>query len=127
MSTSNIENKISKDRNILIVLQENIELNSELHYLTENFCGSVVKNLSEIQTSLSDKRIYVCGDIDQLKEENQTFFVIKELSVNYENHIGENIQLVTLGKVPILVSNAGIYFRDMFDNGDYFKIGRAHV
>ncbi|TPG39924.1 hypothetical protein [Flavobacterium pectinovorum] len=121
MSTSNIENKISKDKNILIVLQENIELNSELHYLTENFCGSVVKNLSEIQTSLSDKRIYACGDINQLKNDNETFFVIKELSVNYENYIGENIQLITLGKVPILVSNAGIYFRDMFDSGDYFN------
>lgn len=122
MRTSNIENKISKDKNILIVLQENVELNSELHYLSQNFCGEVVKTLSEVKDSFSNKRIYVCGDIDQLKNENQTFFVIKELSVNYENYIEKNINLITLGKVPILVSNAGIYFRDMFDNGDYFNI-----
>lgn len=122
MRTSNIENKISKDKNILIVLQENVELNSELHYLSQNFCGEVVKKLSEVKDSFSNKRIYVCGDIDQLKNENQTFFVIKELSVNYENYIEKNINLITLGKVPILVSNAGIYFRDIFDNRDYFNI-----
>lgn len=128
MSTPNIENKISKNRNILIVLQENIELNSELHYLTENFCGSVIKDFSEIKLSLGEKRIYVCGDIDQLKNESQTFFVIKELSVNYENYIGRNIHLITLGKVPILVSNAGVYYRDMFDNGDYFNtIKSEHI
>lgn len=38
-----MENKIIKGKNILIVLQKTEEMNSEVHYLTENFCGTVVK------------------------------------------------------------------------------------
>lgn len=123
-----IESIISKDKNILIVLQESIEPNSELQYLIENFCGTVVKSLSEISISLNDKIIYACGDIEHLKYDNSVLYIIKELSKNYENCNAKNIEVITLGKVPLLISNAGIYFRELFDNTDYFNtIKSEHI
>jgi hypothetical protein len=119
MMTSDIENRIAKDKNILFVLQNNQQDQADLQYTIENFCGTVVKNLSEIQAPLDNKKIYVCGDLDELKNDTNTLYIIKELSVNYEKCHQENFHIVDLGKVPILISNAGVYFRDMFDN-DYF-------
>lgn len=128
MITPHIENTISRDKNILFVLQENIEADSELHYLTANFCGKVIRNISEIKIPLNDKRIYVCGDISRLKNDTHTFYVIRELSTNYENSNAKNIHLTELGKVPIVVSNAGVYFRDLFVNENYFDaIQSEHI
>nr|WP_315157970.1 hypothetical protein [uncultured Flavobacterium sp.] len=128
MVTPHIENTISRDKNILFVLQENIEADSELHYLTANFCGKVIRDISEIKIPLNDKRIYVCGDISHLKNDTNTFYVIRELSTNYENSNAKNIHLTELGKVPIVVSNAGIYFRNLFDNENYFDaIQSEHI
>lgn len=114
------ENSICKDKNILIVCKENIEITSELHYLIENFCGIIVENLSEIQTSLNDKIIYACGDIEQLRCAGIALNIIKEISINYENRNEKNIQFTTLGKVPVVISNAGVYYRDLFTDNDYF-------
>lgn len=69
MTSSPLENRISKDKNILIILHENVTITSELQYLIDNFCGIVVNNLSEIKISLDNKKIYVCGDIDQLQND----------------------------------------------------------
>ncbi|RKR10762.1 hypothetical protein C8C83_2449 [Flavobacterium sp. 90] len=121
MTSSPLENRISKDKNILIILHENVTITSELQYLIDNFCGIVVNNLSEIKISLDNKKIYVCGDIDQLQNDDTTLYIIKEVSTNYENRTEKNIHLIELGKVPILVSNAGVYFRAMFDDEDYFN------
>lgn len=121
MATLPGENRISKDKNILIVLEKNNNSIIELSYLIEKFCGIVVNDFSEIKTSLDNKRIYVCGDIEQLKNDNHTFHVIKELSTNYENYKANNLQFTTIGEVPIIISNAGIYYRNMFGNTDYFN------
>ena len=59
MTNLAIENQISLDKNILIVLLENDELNFEINYLMENFCGKVVSERSEMQSALN-KRLYVC-------------------------------------------------------------------
>lgn len=127
MTTAKIENKIYKDKNILVVLQDDREINSELHYLIDKFCGTVVNSLSEIQTKRKDIRIYVCGDINRLKDECSPLYVIKEISVNYENYNSENTNLITLGEVPIIISNAGVYFRKLFTDNDYFsKIKSEH-
>jgi len=126
MITSDIENRIARDKNILVVLQNNQQQTPELQYTIENFCGTVVKSLSEIQAPLDNKKIYVCGDLDQLKNDSNTLCIIKELSVNYENG-KENFHITDLGKVPILISNAGVYFRDMFDKDYFEKIKSEHI
>jgi len=57
MITSDIENRISKDKNILVVLEKNKQETAELLYTIENFCGTVVKSFSEIQTPFDNKKI----------------------------------------------------------------------
>lgn len=121
MTTLPGENKISKDKNILIVLEKNPNSIPELNYLIEKFCGNVVNDFSEITTSLDNKMIYVCGDIELLKNIDNTIYVIKELSVNYQNYKGDNLQIITFGEVPLLISNVGIYYRNMFGDSDYFN------
>jgi hypothetical protein len=127
MIISDIENKISKDKNILVVLQKNQQETAELQHTIENFCGTVVKSFAEIQIPLHNKKIYVCGDIEEFKNDTDTLYIIRELSVNYENCNKKNFHITDLGKVPILISNAGIYFRDMFDKDYFDKIKSEHV
>lgn len=128
ITTSPIENRISKDKNILLVLQDDRETNAELDKLVDKFCGKVVTSLSEDQANRSDIRLYVCGDINRLKEAYSPLYIIKELSINYENYTDETARIITLGEVPIIIHNAGVYFRSLFTDDDYFsKVKSEHV
>ncbi|MGE8434734.1 hypothetical protein [Chryseobacterium joostei] len=114
MTTLPFENKISKDKNVLVVLQNDNTINSELQYLIENFCGLVINNLSDTEIEFSSKNIYVCGDLNFLTEANHFLNIIEEFSVNYENYNPEKSKIVTLGEVPVIISNAGVYYRKLF-------------
>lgn len=128
MTNTSSESKISKNKNILLVLQENIDANSELGYLIEKFCGVVVQDFTAINYPSNDTIIYVCGNMLRLSCGDTILYVIKELSTNYENCINKNIRMVSLGKVPLLISNTGVYFREMFDGAAYFNaIKSEHV
>ncbi|MEA5259821.1 hypothetical protein VB264_18635 [Arcicella aquatica] len=128
MTTTLIENKISKDKNVLVVLTDSKDKSDEFDYLIANFCGIVVEKLSDIQHPLSNKQIYVCGDISKLTDEHDTLYIIRELSSNYENSNKKNIHVIALGQVPVIISNAGVYFRDLFNESDYFnKIKSEHT
>ena len=121
MITPKLENRITKDKNILIVLNESEDNTAELQYLMDHFCGKVIKNLSEIKNIQSDLKIYVCGNFSNVESLDTEFYIIKELSSNYENVLSEKTQLISLGEVPIIISNAGVYFRNLFPEKDYFK------
>ncbi len=130
MITSLLENNISKDKNFLVVLQENTEIPLELQYLINNFCGKVVNNFSEIQTNLSNKQIYICGDMSKFEDDFDFIYIIKEFSSNYENYnYNKNTaEVIEIGKVPIIISNAGVYFRNLFDDDNYFdKVKAEHI
>jgi hypothetical protein len=117
-----MENVIARDKNVLVVLQEDI--NSETHDLMNRFCGKVVTSFSEVDSYA--KRIYVCGDVSKIKDEFGNLYIVKELSSNYENH--NKAHLITLGEVPIVISNAGVYYRKLFTDSDYFnKIRSEHA
>ncbi|WP_445721938.1 hypothetical protein [Flavobacterium sp.] len=125
----NSENSISKDKNILLDLTNGNNESKDYKYLINHFCGTIVTTISEIQIPVKDKKIYVCGDIDQLENGNTPLdlYVIKEISIHYEKSNKENIHLITLGKVPILISNSGVYFRRFFDDNECFnKIKSEH-
>lgn len=113
------ENQISKSKNALLILPSAKGENSELNYLKENFCGKILENLSDIQHS-NGLKIYVCGDLEKIEDQNTTMYVIEELSCKYESL--NNVQLISLGKVPVVIHNAGIYFRNLFDDDDYFNL-----
>ncbi|MDF1695334.1 MAG: hypothetical protein P1U56_05865 [Saprospiraceae bacterium] len=116
------ENKISKSKNLLVVLfPPDHQPSKELQYLIDNFCGSVIHGLSEDQI-IKDKTLYLCGDISMIQSKlPYNAFIIKELSQNYASILNASNSLIALGQVPILIHNAGVYFRQLFDNTDYFK------
>lgn len=124
MNTLPTENKITKDKNILVVLQNAKDINPELQYLINHFCGSVI---NEISNNVKEGKIYVCGDISTLTEPSQLIHIIKELSINYDNYNQENSTIISLGEVPIIVSNAGVYYRKLFiDENNFDKIKSEH-
>ena len=127
MITSQLENQISKEKNILVNLSKDREANSELQYLIANFCGKVINNLPKIEEIQNEIKIYGCGDFSNLETLETEFYIIEDLSSNYENWLNEKTQLITLGEVPIIISNSGVYFRNLFSEKDYFnKIKSEH-
>lgn len=125
MTTLPTENKISKDKNVLLVLQSNAAPNTDLQYLTDHFCGSVINSLADLDAT-SNKKVYVCGDLSTLTESTQQLHIIKELSFNDDNR-PENSKIVSLGEVPVIISNAGVYYRKLFsDNNSFEKIKSEH-
>ena len=123
-----MENKISRDKNVLVILLEESEINAATRDLIDRFCGQVVSSFSEIDAQSGDKKIYVCGDLSKIKDEFPSLYIIKDHSGNYESYNKNNTHIITLGEVPIIVSNAGVYFRKMFAGSDYFnKIKSEHA
>lgn len=118
----NNENKIIKSKNILYVLfEEGYSLPKELKYLIDNFCGKVSRNVEHINEFPSVKKIYVCGDTSKIINENQQVFIISEFATNYENLNPETFKFIELGEVPIVIENAGVYFRRLFNGENYFS------
>ena len=115
------DNRITKDKNILVVLVGNGAINAELNYLIENFCGNVVYDFSEIPSISDGKRVYVCGDLSNIEYNNSPILIIREVSNNYDNFNNENAQIIELGQVPIIISKAGVYYRKLFNEDNYFK------
>jgi len=64
------ENAIIKTKNILIDLSEPEGQTADLQYFIKNFCGVVVKNVAEIQGDIIQKRVYVCGNLENLENVN---------------------------------------------------------
>jgi hypothetical protein len=94
-----------------------------------DFCGSTIDidDLSSDLSSLSQKTVYLCGDIskvsDRILDTAERIFVIRELSHGYnEGDDSKTWKLADLGRIPILVHGVGVYYRRFFDsNFDYFN------
>lgn len=114
MTTLPFENRITKDKNILVVLQNYEDANSELKYLIDNFCGLVINTFSDPNIDFSNKKIYAFGDFSTLEKISYFIHIIEDFSTNYENIIPEKYITVTLGEVPVIISNAGVYYRKLF-------------
>ncbi len=127
MSTSTLENKITTERNVLVVLQDGIAGESALQYLIDHFCGKVIYSLSGLEGLQNDINIYACGNFLNLAPTRKCLQIIQELSIHYDGWLGNNHFLVTLGEVPIIICNAGVYFRHLFGKQDLFsKIKSEH-
>lgn len=127
MTTVGIENQISKSKNILIVLLDDESLNAEIKYTIDNFCGKVVSSLSEMD-STTGKRLYICGNLSKIPLNKTEAYIIRDFSSNYENLTDDNIYFVELGQVPIIINDAGVFFRKLYVDNNYFsKIKSEHV
>jgi hypothetical protein len=121
------ENKITKEKNILLVLSTKKDSSNEQLELIELFCGTVIFSVTDDKLSNADNRIFACGDISLLNKEISQLRIIREISWGFENYENENTLFVSLGSVPINVHNVGVYFRSMFEENDYFeKIESEH-
>jgi hypothetical protein len=119
MNKFSFENSISKKKNFLINLSNKNDSSDDLNYLINNFCGTVVNNISEISNDLSI-RIYLIGNIDLVKDNTKTFFVVKELSTNYNTITRDNFLFIELGQVPISIHNSGVFYRNFFNSDNFF-------
>ncbi|MBW2960546.1 hypothetical protein KW502_01875 [Mesonia sp. JHPTF-M18] len=123
----NTENNISTAKNFLINLTQEKQHSVAFEELITHFCGKVVTCFSEIPETATPFRIYAVGDINQLKQENHTFYIIKEFSFNYENLNSTIFKQIHLGEAPLNIHNAGVYYRKFFNAENYFhKIEAAH-
>lgn len=120
MNKFDFENSISKNKNYLIDLSLETDETEDLQYLVDNFCGTIVSDVSEIQNVQHEIRLYAVGDIRQLENETRTIFIVRELASNYEGLTAENFSEIGLGQVPINIHNAGVFYREYFNKDDFF-------
>ncbi|MFI0873218.1 hypothetical protein C6W96_20830 [Streptomyces sp. CS149] len=101
----------------------------------KDFFGSTItpEELASDPPDLAGKTVYVCGDLstvsdDQLRSAARVF-VIRELSHGDDEDAGRPWTAVGLGRVPLRVHGAGVYYRRFFDlDADHFgRISSEHV
>ena len=116
------EAKLTDANHVLIELSEPTRLGLD-------FFGSVISP-DDRGVDLSSKRVYLTGDISRARDLDPRaaarMAAIRELSTGYEHH---DIPLVDLGKVPVRVAGAGVYYRRFFDDApSYFdRISAEHT
>ncbi|WP_030722613.1 hypothetical protein [Streptomyces sp. NRRL S-237] len=100
--------------------------------LIRDFFGSTItpEDLASGSPDLARKTLYLCGDVSgiggrQLAEAERVF-VVRELSHGYDGDVETPWTLVDVGRVPVRVHGAGVYYRRFFDlDADHFGRIRA--
>ncbi|WP_254716673.1 hypothetical protein [Actinomadura sp. WMMB 499] len=100
--------------------------------LIREFFGAAITpdDLSAGSLDLAQKTVYLCGDISGISgrrlQAADRVFVIRELSEGYREDVHEPWALIDLGRVPVRVHGAGVYYRRFFDpDADHFGRIRA--
>jgi hypothetical protein len=89
-----------------------------------DFLGSTItpEQLASGSTDLARKTVYLCGDVSEISGRRlraaARVFVIRDLSRGYHEDVDQPWTLVGLGRVPLRVHGAGVYYRRFFDLGD---------
>ncbi|WP_243717517.1 hypothetical protein [Actinomadura sp. KC345] len=129
-ATELTEAGIEDARNILVApsaLQDN--------GVVRDFFGSAItpEDLASGSPDLAQKTVYLCGDVSGISgrrlDAAAQVFVIRELSHGYHEDAGEPWTLIDLGRVPIRVHGAGVYYRRFFGLGDdhFSRIQAEHA
>ncbi|MEU6167003.1 hypothetical protein [Streptomyces tanashiensis] len=102
------------------------------HHAIRGFFGSVItpEDLASGAPDLARKTVYLCGDISGITgrqlDSAARVFVIRELSQGYSEGDGDPWTLVDVGRVPLRVHGAGVYYRRFFAlDADHFGRIRA--
>ncbi|MFI9743531.1 hypothetical protein [Streptomyces sp. NPDC052494] len=99
------------------------------------FFGSTItpEDLASGSPDLTQKTVYLCGDISGISvsqlEHAARVFVVRELSHGYRDDVDTPWTLVDLGRVPLRVHGAGVYYRRFFGlDADHFgRISAEHA
>ncbi|MGW6575384.1 hypothetical protein ACWGAN_24925 [Streptomyces sp. NPDC054945] len=103
--------------------------------LIRDFFGSTItpEDLASGSPDLARKTVYLCGDVSGIDGRQlaaaERVFVVRELSHGYDGDIKAPWTLVDVGRVPVRVHGAGVYYRRFFDlDADHFgRIRAEHV
>ncbi|PVC82824.1 hypothetical protein [Streptomyces sp. CS131] len=100
-----------------------------------DFFGSTIspEELASDPPDLAGRTVYVCGDLSTVSDHQlrsaARVFVIRELSHGDDEDAGLPWTAIGLGRVPLRVHGAGVYYRRYFDlDADHFgRISSEHV
>jgi hypothetical protein len=118
-ATEPTEARIDDAGNILVApsaLRDNASI--------RDFFGSTItpEQLASGSTDLARRTVYLCGDVSEISGRRlraaARVFVIRDLSRGYREDVDQPWTLVGLGRVPLRVHGAGVYYRRFFDLGD---------
>ncbi|MEU4731923.1 hypothetical protein [Streptomyces sp. NPDC023588] len=100
--------------------------------LVRDFFGSVItpEDLASGSPDLARKTVYLCGDVSGISRRQldaaDRVFVIRELSHGDHGGVDTPWTPVGVGRVPVRVHGAGVFYRRFFDlDGDHFGRIRA--
>ena len=123
------ENELNHHHCVLLVYPGSMDREIERSHLLERFFGEVFHSPAEVPSDLSERAVYICGDLQAVKL-NMPCQVIRELSTGYEAMISASsvaIQVISLGQVPHSVHGLGVYYPAYFEEMNLFgKISAEH-
>ncbi|MFG2975406.1 hypothetical protein ACGFYY_20790 [Streptomyces sp. NPDC048331] len=100
--------------------------------LIRDFFGSTItpEDLASGSPDLMGRTVYLCGDVSGISDHQlksaERVFVVRELSHGYDEAVEAPRTLVDVGRVPVRVHGAGVYYRRFFDlDADHFGRIRA--
>ncbi len=103
--------------------------------LLRDFFGSVItpEDLTSGSPDLARKTVYLCGDTSGITSRQlqaaARVFVVRELSHGHRENADRPWTLVDLGRVPVRVHGAGVYYRRFFglDTDHFGRIRAEHA
>ena len=130
MDKSELTEACIEDANSILVVPSTLHDSD----LVRDFFGSALtpEDLAAGVPDLAQKTVYLCGDISEIDRQRlhtaSRVFVIRELSHGYREDGDNPWTLVDLGRVPIRMGGAGVYYRRFFDLGDdhFGRISAEH-
>ncbi|MCX4986563.1 hypothetical protein [Streptomyces sp. NBC_00572] len=135
MDTTELAEACIEDTSNTLVAPSTLQDNDVIRNLIRDFFGSTItlEDLTSGSADLAQKSVYLCGDVSAISDHQlhaaARVFVIRELSHGYHEDVDRPWTLVDLGRVPLRVHGAGVYYRRFFDLGaDHFgRIRTEHA
>ncbi|MDH6135620.1 hypothetical protein P3T37_005036 [Kitasatospora sp. MAA4] len=128
MHTPELAESFIEDAGNILVAPSMVQDND----LIRDFFGSTItpEELASGSPDLAQKTVYLCGDVSGISGSHlhaaARVFVVRELSHGYHEGVDKPWTLIDIGRVPIRVHGAGVYYRRFFGLGaDHFGQIRA--
>lgn len=126
---SSVENELNHGHCILLIYSGLMDHEIRWSKITEWFFGEVIQMPSELTSDLSERSVFICGDLQTVALDTPCQ-VIRELSSGYEELLSESntlINTISLGQTPHSIHGLGVYYPAYFEEADLFgKISAEH-